>query len=136
MLNVFKQSGTGLRPPPALPPLSCLPLLLPAHYCCYHVPSPRPPGLFPSGYQALLLAPTELLASQHFSTLSFISEQLPLADRPRVELLTSSMPAKVKDDVKRRIAAGGVDLVVSTQAALWVKKWGKLALLVVDEQHK
>jgi ATP-dependent DNA helicase RecG len=89
-----------------------------------------------AGYQALLLAPTELLVTQHMSTLSFIADRLPLAMRPRVELLTSSISAKEKATVKAKLAKGDVDLLVSTSAALWLKGWSKLALVVVDEQHK
>ncbi|WIA19703.1 hypothetical protein OEZ85_005629 [Tetradesmus obliquus] len=90
-----------------------------------------------AGYQALLLAPTELLASQHLATLNFIAERLPLSLRPRIELLTGSLANKEKAGVKARLAAGEVDLLVATQAALWLKGgWSKLALVVVDEQHK
>ncbi|KAF8062927.1 recG [Scenedesmus sp. PABB004] len=89
-----------------------------------------------SGFQALLLAPTELLASQHAATLAGIAERLPLSLRPRVGLLTSSGRAKEREEVKRRVAEGQLDVLVSTQAALWVRRWRKLALVVVDEQHK
>jgi ATP-dependent DNA helicase RecG len=94
-------------------------------------------ALCSAGYQALLLAPTELLATQHMATLTFIADRLPLALRPRVELLTSSVAAKQKAAVKAGLARGDVDLLVSTQSALWLNGgWSKLALVVVDEQHK
>jgi ATP-dependent DNA helicase RecG len=90
-----------------------------------------------TGCQALLLAPTELLATQHMATLTFIADRLPLALRPRVALLTGSIPTKEKAAVKARLARGDIDLLVSTQAALWLNGgWSKLALVVVDEQHK
>ena len=71
-----------------------------------------------TGYQALLLAPTELLASQHLATLNFIAERLPLSVRPRIELLTGSLANKEKAGVKARLAAGEVDLLVATQVCL------------------
>ncbi|KAF6260024.1 hypothetical protein COO60DRAFT_1625888 [Scenedesmus sp. NREL 46B-D3] len=78
-----------------------------------------------AGHQALLLAPTTLLAAQHMATLSSIADRLPLALRPRE-----------KAAMKARLARGDVDLLVSTQA-LWLNGgWSKLALVVVDEQHK
>lgn len=51
-------------------------------------------------------------------------------------LLTSSTKAREKEVIKAGLAAGTVDVLVSTQAALWVTAWGRLALVVVDEQHK
>eukprot|EP00775_Hariotina_reticulata_P012580 gene12580-12710_t len=93
-----------------------------------------------SGYQSLLLAPTELLATQHYATLTSLSEQLFLKHlglkRPRVALLTSSSKASEKTAIKAALAGGRCDVLVSTQAALWVRDWSKLALVVVDEQHK
>eukprot|EP00878_Enallax_costatus_P045547 GHUV01054958.1.p1 GENE.GHUV01054958.1~~GHUV01054958.1.p1 ORF type:complete len:399 (+),score=85.44 GHUV01054958.1:937-2133(+) len=85
-----------------------------------------------------MLAPTELLASQHLATLQRIAEELPLNKRPRVELLSRIVTsrAKEKEAVYGAIAEGRVDILVSTQAALFVPKWGKLGLVVVDEQHK
>lgn len=85
-----------------------------------------------------MLAPTELLASQHVETLQRIAEELPLAMRPRIELLSRLVTAKPKEKeaVHTAVAEGRVDILVSTQAALFVPTWGKLALVVVDEQHK
>eukprot|EP00879_Flechtneria_rotunda_P020962 GHRR01022072.1.p1 GENE.GHRR01022072.1~~GHRR01022072.1.p1 ORF type:complete len:234 (+),score=58.80 GHRR01022072.1:1274-1975(+) len=89
-----------------------------------------------AGYQALLLAPTELLAQQHYESFTSITDQLPLSNRPRIDLLTSSTRAKEKEGLKNAVKDGKVSILVSTQAALWVREWTKLALVVVDEQHK
>lgn len=90
-----------------------------------------------SGLQALIFAPTELLAKQHYRTLVDLVDSLPLRPhRPRVALLVGSTPKAEKDATKAAIAWGHTTILISTQAALWVKDWHKLALVVVDEQHK
>lgn len=89
-----------------------------------------------AGYQALLFAPTELLATQHYQTLEKLADELPVAVRPRIGLLTGSMSAAAKRSMKADIGDGKINIVISTQAALWVDAWDKLALIVIDEQHK
>jgi len=94
-------------------------------------------GVAISGFQALIFAPTELLAKQHYRTLLDLVERLPLRPhRPRVALLVGSTPKAEKDATKAAIAQGRTTILISTQAALWVKDWHKLALVLVDEQHK
>ncbi len=85
------------------------------------------------GYQALLMAPTEILARQHFGTL-----QNALAhSRVRMGLLTGSLSASERRDLLARAAAGQVDVIVGTQALLDGKvRPAKLGLVVIDEQHK
>jgi ATP-dependent DNA helicase RecG len=101
---------------------------IPVAVCC-----PLTPG---TGYQALLFAPTELLATQHYKTLEKLAEELPMGVRPRIGILTGSLTAAAKRDFKQEIAAGRLNIIISTQAALYVDAWDKLALVVIDEQHK
>ncbi len=63
------------------------------------------------------MAPTELLADQHYRTLLSITDALPLALRPRVASLSRSLKAKERKAVQARIAAGEVDLVGA--AGVW-----------------
>lgn len=49
-----------------------------------------------AGYQALLMAPTELLAEQHYETLLSLAENMPISRRPRVELVVASIKQKVR----------------------------------------
>lgn len=90
-----------------------------------------------AGKQALLFAPTELLAMQHYNTLARLADELPLGGvRPRMGILTGSKTAAEKKSIKADIAQGNLNIIISTQAALYVDAWEKLALVVVDEQHK
>ncbi|MFH1375373.1 MAG: ATP-dependent DNA helicase RecG [Patescibacteria group bacterium] len=86
-----------------------------------------------SSCQAALLAPTEILAAQHFR--NFLKVLHPLG--VRVELLTGSTTAKNKKEISKKLKAGGLDLVVGTHALL-EKHVGfrDLALVVIDEQHR
>jgi ATP-dependent DNA helicase RecG len=89
------------------------------------------------GYQAALMAPTEILARQHLQTLSTALA----ASKVRLALLTGSLTATERAEVLERIAAGEVDVVVGTHAVTHaVSKSGvefkKLGLVVIDEQHK
>ncbi|MEC8555169.1 MAG: ATP-dependent DNA helicase RecG [Planctomycetota bacterium] len=85
------------------------------------------------GFQAALMAPTDVLAHQHARTLgkSLASSSV------QVELLTGSLTAARRRDCLKKIAAGKVDLVVGTQALLSDKiEFPRLGLVIVDEQHK
>ncbi|RMF36740.1 MAG: ATP-dependent DNA helicase RecG [Planctomycetota bacterium] len=85
------------------------------------------------GFQAALMAPTEVLASQHFRTLT---ERL-RASRVRTALLTGSLTAGRRKELLAQIAAGEVDLVIGTQALLSEDvRFAHLGLVIVDEQHK
>ena len=86
-----------------------------------------------NSHQAALMAPTEILANQHFQTLS----RLLAGSRVRIELVTGSMTAKRRKEVSESIAAGEVDLVIGTTAVIGAKTgFAKLGLVVIDEQHK
>ena len=86
-----------------------------------------------SGYQSALMAPTELLAEQHFRTLS------PLLARcgQRVSLLTGSMKVREKREVYAALEAGEIDLIVGTHALLSEGvRFHALGLVITDEQHR
>ena len=86
-----------------------------------------------SGKQAAFMAPTEILANQHLSSLRGFLEPFGL----RVEKLTGAMSAKEKRAVKEGLAAGEIDLVVGTHALLTEDvEFASLALVVTDEQHR
>lgn len=86
-----------------------------------------------NGYQCALMVPTEILAEQHFKTLS---ELLGPAGM-RVELLTASTPAAKKREVHAGLAAGEIDLAVGTHALLSEGvDFARLGLVITDEQHR
>ena len=89
-----------------------------------------------AGHQTALMAPTELLAEQHYRTLQTLVGSGSV-DSLRVELLTASQPRGHADAVRAELGGGGVDLVVGTHALLQEGvRFHSLALVVVDEQHR
>jgi ATP-dependent DNA helicase RecG len=85
------------------------------------------------GYQAVLMAPTEVLARQHMLTL----DKLLASSRVRRAQLTGGLPGAQRSALLQQIAAGEVDIVVGTQAIIQEDvSFAKLALVVIDEQHK
>nr|WP_261344706.1 ATP-dependent DNA helicase RecG [Allorhodopirellula solitaria] len=85
-----------------------------------------------NGHQATLMAPTEVLARQHYQTLTKI-----LADsRVRIGLLCGSLTAAERRQTLAQIAAGELDLIVGTQALVYDIEFHSLGLCVIDEQHK
>ncbi len=88
---------------------------------------------FQNHYMSALMAPTEILAQQHYHGLSKLLEPLGM----RLGLLCGSMTAKEKRDIKERIALGMVDLVIGTHALISKDvDLPNLALVVTDEQHR
>lgn len=88
-----------------------------------------------NGYQGALMAPTEVLAKQHFENIAGMLEQyeLPL----KAELLTGSMTAAQKREAYARIASGDADIIIGTHALIQEKAvYHDLALVVTDEQHR
>jgi ATP-dependent DNA helicase RecG len=84
-------------------------------------------------HQAALMAPTEVLARQHFQKLQ---ESLQ-GSRVHIDLLVGSLTASQRQEVLQRMALGTTDLVVGTQAlASDQVAFAKLGLVVIDEQHK
>src|SRR5206468_7080311 len=86
-----------------------------------------------NGYQAALMAPTEILATQHY-----LSARKMLEDHGyRVVLLTGSLEEDRKRATRRHIAQGNAQLVIGTHALIEEKvEFAKLGLIVVDEQHR
>ncbi len=83
--------------------------------------------------QTALMAPTEILAEQHFASLSALFVPLGVS----VALLTGSMTGKQKKDVRERIAAGEIQVVIGTHALLSEStRFDNLGLVITDEQHR
>jgi ATP-dependent DNA helicase RecG len=86
-----------------------------------------------AGWQAVLMAPTELLALQHWETIERILAQ----SRVERTLLTGSLTSAQRRQTLERIARGDVQLIVGTQAVIQTDvRFAKLGLAVIDEQHK
>lgn len=86
-----------------------------------------------NGYQACMLAPTEILAEQHFATLRRMLGVLPV----RVELLTGSTKAKDRTPLFEALENGEIDILVGTHAVLEDNVlFRNLGLVVIDEQHR
>ena len=86
-----------------------------------------------AGYQSALMAPTEVLAEQHFRSLSALLEPAGV----RVGLLTGSITPAGKKKVRQALAAGEIDLIIGTHALLSQGvEFTRLGLMVADEQHR
>jgi ATP-dependent DNA helicase RecG len=86
-----------------------------------------------NGCQAALMAPTEILAQQHYFSARRILENAGY----RIVLLTGSLEADRKREVRRHISQGNAQLVIGTHALLEEKvEFAKLGLVIVDEQHR
>lgn len=88
---------------------------------------------FQNGYQSALMAPTEILAQQHYLGLAKLLEPFGM----RLALLTGSTTAKEKRNIKENMMLGIIDLVIGTHALLSEDVYfQKLALVITDEQHR
>ncbi len=86
-----------------------------------------------NGFQVAVLAPTEILAAQHFAYFQKVMAKLDYG----VGRLTGSLPAREKTRVKQQLAAGEVQVAVGTHALIQEDvKFHKLGLAIVDEQHR
>jgi ATP-dependent DNA helicase RecG len=86
-----------------------------------------------NGCQAALMAPTEILAQQHYFSARRILENAGY----RIVLLTGSLEADRKREIRRHIAQGNAQLIIGTHALLEEKvEFAKLGLVIVDEQHR
>lgn len=86
-----------------------------------------------NGYQGALMAPTEILANQHYLGIKERLEKIGL----RVELLTSSIKGKKKNEILEGIANGDIDIVIGTHSLIEDDViFKKLGLIVIDEQHR
>jgi len=85
------------------------------------------------GVQAAVMAPTEILAEQHYRRFVSLSAGLPV----RVALLSAALPAKGREAARERIRNGEADIVVGTHALIQESvEFRNLALGVIDEQHR
>jgi ATP-dependent DNA helicase RecG len=86
-----------------------------------------------SGYQVAFMAPTELLAEQHFRTLKPLADQLDLS----LALLTGEMRPQQKQEIHALLEHGKIEIIVGTHALIQEKvRFQRLGLAIVDEQHR
>lgn len=86
-----------------------------------------------NGMQSALMAPTEVLAVQHFETFARLFENSGI----RCELLTGSTKAKEKKEIKERLKNGEIDLIIGTHALIQDDvQFARLGLVITDEQHR
>lgn len=92
---------------------------------------------FAVGKQAALMAPTSILAEQHYRGISRIMEHVPGERRPVVALLTGSISSSEREAIYRGLADGSVDIVIGTHAIIQEGvEFNDLALAIIDEQHR
>lgn len=85
------------------------------------------------GYQGAIMAPTEILAQQHYLTL----QELLIPLKVRIELLIGSTSEKEKKRIHKKIEEGKVDIVIGTHTLIQeTAEFAKLGLIIIDEQHK
>lgn len=86
-----------------------------------------------AGYQGALMAPTEILAAQHYATLSSFFKDTDV----KIALLTGSLSLKNKEQLYQRIQDGDIDIVVGTHALFQKKvEYANLGFVITDEQHR
>ncbi len=86
-----------------------------------------------NNYQACMMAPTEILAQQHYTTISALVKDMPI----KVELLTGSTKVKKRREVLQGILDGEVHILIGTHALIeTVVQFKNLGLAIVDEQHR
>lgn len=86
-----------------------------------------------NGYQATMMAPTEILATQHYESLLKILAPAGI----NIRLLTGSTPAKEKKEIKKALFDGEIDLIIGTHALIQNDvEFKNLALVITDEQHR
>ncbi|MAI79367.1 MAG: ATP-dependent DNA helicase RecG [Deltaproteobacteria bacterium] len=90
-----------------------------------------------SGFQAAIMAPTELLAEQHMRTLSSLARGGPVGRGIRLGLLTASMGNAEMGATREKLAQGELDVVVGTHALVQPSLvFSNLSLAIIDEQHR
>lgn len=86
-----------------------------------------------SGYQSALMAPTEILAKQHYDNIKNLFKDTNM----KVSILLGSTKKKEKDDIYKRLQTGDIDLLIGTHAIISDKvKFKNLGLVITDEQHR
>ena len=87
-----------------------------------------------NGYQACLMAPTEILARQHFETISNLLEKM---DEVRVALLTGSSKAAYRKKTLKELAEGQIEILIGTHAVIEeTVQFKNLGMVIIDEQHR
>ncbi|MEA2106478.1 MAG: ATP-dependent DNA helicase RecG [Bacteroidota bacterium] len=86
-----------------------------------------------NGFQACIMAPTEILANQHFETLKVFLEGLPI----NVQLLTGSTKTAARKEIHEQLLNGELQILIGTHALIEeTVKFKNLGLVVIDEQHR
>ena len=86
-----------------------------------------------SGYQSALMAPTEILAVQHYNTIKELLKKTKL----NIELLVGSQTKKEKTDIYKRLLNGEIDFIIGTHALIQEEvTYKNLGLVITDEQHR
>ena len=86
-----------------------------------------------NGYQACLMAPTEILSVQHYEGFLLMSKLLNI----NIVILTGSTKASIKKDIYKSLESGEIDIIIGTHSLIQDKvKFKNLGLAIVDEQHK
>lgn len=86
-----------------------------------------------NGFQTCLMAPTEILANQHFETISGMLKDLPVS----IALLTGSTRKKEREDIHSRLTDGSLQMIIGTHALLEdVVAFNNVGLVIIDEQHR
>ncbi len=86
-----------------------------------------------NGLQTCLMAPTEILATQHFETISSMVAPLGL----KVDLLTGSTPSRHRREIHEGLADGSLSILIGTHAVIEdTVQFKKLGMVVIDEQHR
>ena len=86
-----------------------------------------------NGYQAAIMAPTEILAEQHYSNIKEWAEMLGL----KVAILTGSQKTQERRDISQKIESGEADIIIGTHALIQEGvEFKKLGFVVIDEQHR
>jgi ATP-dependent DNA helicase RecG len=86
-----------------------------------------------NGFQSCLMAPTEILANQHFNGISVLAQKLNL----NIKLLTGSTKTAERKEIHEALENGSLDILIGTHALLEDKvQFHKLGLAIIDEQHR
>ena len=86
-----------------------------------------------NGYQASMMAPTEILAKQHFEEIQRVLKNFSL----KIQLLTGSTTQKNKELIKKELRSGAIDIIVGTHALIEDNvEFENLGMIVTDEQHR
>ena len=86
-----------------------------------------------NGYQSCLMVPTEILARQHYATISKMCDGVPV----RVAILTGTTKTKERKEILAALEAGEIDILIGTHALIEDRvKFSNLGLVIIDEQHR